>query len=214
MSVLHGIFDAPTALGTSIQTKDRRCEAACQSLECVLDCISMRKNLGSWYDDTLDRTNVTGEQYGGELAPGKGKIGSEESGSTESQGACNSRHFIEAVQESIGAEPDGVWGPKSQAALNATGKKFNDFVNCTPPVPSASASTGGGTSISTGGGTSISSPAPSSVSPPGESQAGMTGGIMDTFKQDFMGIPVGVWGVGIAVVTAVTIAVGKQKNWW
>jgi hypothetical protein len=50
------------------------------------------------------------------------------------------------------------------------------------------------------------------LSPPSpESKASM---FPEFLTQQFMGVPVGVWGIGIAVTTAITVAIGKQKNWW
>lgn len=56
-------------------------------------------------------------------------------GASDFLGPCNSDAAIRQVQAAIGADVDGDWGPLSQAALNATGKSFKDFLNCQGDPP-------------------------------------------------------------------------------
>lgn len=58
---------------------------------------------------------------------------------------CTDSVVVKEVQTKLGVSADGVWGPKSQAALAKSGKTYQSFVTngCTGAAPTAS--TGGGT---------------------------------------------------------------------
>jgi len=131
---------------------------------------------------------------------------------TSSQGQpCNSDAVIRIVQRAIGAGVDGDWGPESQSKLKASGQSFQAFApGCTGSVPS----------YSSGGGYTPPPPPPPPPGPGGSGgggtatggQQGILDGAVAFLSGKFMGLPVGVWGVGLIVVVATGIAVIRERG--
>lgn len=115
--------------------------------------------------------------------------------------ACSSDPVIQYVQAVIGTTIDGKWGPKSEAALKAFGKTFEQIaVGCKPPAPhyvTSSQSTASLTPLPTS-----QTAEPQKIA--GESQAG--------FSDIFSKIPTIAW-IGLAGIAGLLLLKSsKQKR--
>ena len=115
---------------------------------------------------------------------------------------CNSKFAIETVQAEIGTTVDGVWGPKSEAALKKSGKTFQQLaVGCKPPVPSYSATTYQPAKTAVTATTKEAAVDPNKIA--AEKQAG--------FSDIFTKVPTIAW-IGIAGIAGLLLLKASQKK--
>ncbi len=116
---------------------------------------------------------------------------------------CSSAANIKKVQAAIGTTVDGKWGPKSQAALDKSGKTFISIAGaCTPPVPGGSTGTTGGGVVKASPPKTTPATPPSTYSPPAPT----------SLVSKLTSNPLAIGGVALAAVVVVAIITKKSKG--
>jgi hypothetical protein len=108
---------------------------------------------------------------------------------------CSSAAAIKYVQSQIGTVADGIWGPKSQAALTKSGKTFKQILpDCVGAAPST------GVSIAPAPAVPATVPTTADVVP------------YEPPSEGFLGIPTIAWAGAAGIVAVLFMAAKKKKG--